>query len=95
MSEKSVHYFLIKGKTFGKQEKSAGHCDHYLFMSGRWVRDEDHVIMDHLMEFTPSEPEGSPYRICSTSVMPEMDEISEETAVSLIDRQTMDPLKEE
>ena len=50
--------------------------------------------MDHLWGFDPSEPEGSPYRFGNGSVLREMKEISEEEAVSIMNRQTLDMLKE-
>ena len=89
MKEKNINYYLVWGKVVAKREKKDGIYEDYLFKSGKWVKDEEYVIMDHLMGFDPSEPEDSPYRIGSTSVLMEMDEISEETAVSLINQQIL------
>lgn len=95
MKEKSTIYYLVWGNVVGRREKKDGHYENFLFKSGRWVEDEDHVIMDHLMGFDPSEPEDSPYRIGNGSVLFEMEEISEGTAVSLINQQILQILKEE
>ena len=46
--------------------------------------DEKHRIMDYLEGFDPSEPEDSPYRFGNTSVMMEIDEISEEKAKEIM-----------
>ena len=95
MKEKSTIYYLVWGNVVGRREKKDGHYENFLFKSGRWVEDEGHVIMDHLMGFDPSEPEDSPYRIGNGSVLFEMEEISEGTAVSLINQQILQILKEE
>ncbi len=83
MKKKNVIYFRVWGEVIAKHvKKTNGHYDNYIFKSGKWVRDEDYVIMDHLM----GEPEDSPYRIGSTSVSMEMDKISEEEAISSINQ---------
>lgn len=94
MGEKAVYYFRVWKKVIAKRVNHNGHYDDYLFKSGKWVRDEEHVIMDHLMGFDPSEPEDSPYRIGSTSVFMEIEEISEEEAISSINHQILSVLKE-
>ena len=76
--------FLCHIDHSGKRIKRGEHYDDYLFKSGKWVVDDEYVIPDHLIGFDPSEPEDSPYRIGSTSVMMEMEEISEEKAISSI-----------
>ena len=42
------------------------------FESRKWVEDTKSIINDALMGYDPSEPEGSPYGIGSTSVMDEI-----------------------
>ena len=95
IEEKNIYYFLVRGKVVGKREKRDEYYENFLFKSGKWVEDEKHVISDHLIGFDPSEPEDSPYQIGSTSVMMEMEEISEEEAVSLLNMQILQILKEE
>ncbi|MBQ5356411.1 MAG: hypothetical protein IIU08_11135, partial [Clostridia bacterium] len=41
---------------------------YFLFQNAKWVPDENHVIMDLLVGFDPSEPEDSPYRFGSGTV---------------------------
>ena len=73
MEEKKVSYYLIWGKTIAKQEKTGENRSFYLFRDGKWVEDSGHVVLDHLWGFDPSEPEDSPYRIGSTSILAEME----------------------
>ena len=42
------------------------------------------MVMDHLVGYDPSEPEDSPYRFGSMSILMEMDEISEEKAILMM-----------
>ena len=95
MEEKDVYYFRVWKSVIGKRVKRGEYYDDYLFKSGKWIVDDEYVIMDHLMGFDPTEPEDSPYRIGSTSVFMEMDEISEETAISLMNHQILSILKNE
>ena len=84
----STKYYLIYVRIVGKRELySDYHSDNWLFKDGKWVPDEEFEISDHLIGYDPSEPEDSPYRIGSTSVLLEMDEISEAEAMSLIGRE--------
>ncbi len=95
MTEKDVIYYRVWRKVIAKRVNHKGHYDDYLFKSGKWVRDEEHVIMDHLMGFDPTEPDDSPYRIGNTGILMEMDEISEEKAISSINHQILAVLKKE
>ena len=54
------------------------------FESRKWVEDTKSIINDALMGYDPSEPEGSPYGIGSTSVMDEIKHISYEIAMQII-----------
>ena len=84
----SIKYYLIYDRIVGKRGLySDYHSDNWLFKDGKWIPDEKFVISDHLIGYDPSEPEDSPYRIGSTSVLMEMDEISEAEAMALIERE--------
>lgn len=77
---KDTIYYLIYESVIGKKEDDS----FFLFSDGGWIPDGGNVIMDHLMGYDPSEPEGSPYRIGSLSIMDEIEEISSEQAMKLI-----------
>ena len=85
---------MIKGKTIAKREENGVDSRHYLLKDGKWTEDSDHVVMDHLVGFDPSEPEDSPYGFGSTDIMDEMEAIPGKEAVPLINRQILDVLKE-
>ena len=93
MEEKKTVYYLIYDRVIAKRDKD-GECDRdYIFREGKWVHDSDHVIMDHLVGYDPSEPEDSPYRFGSTSILMEMEEISFEQAIPIMNQQILDALK--
>ena len=52
-------YYLIFDNLLGKKEDGK----YYLYGENGWERDDNSVIMDHLMGYDPSEPPGSPYGI--------------------------------
>ena len=87
MKEKNIIYYLIRERILAKREQSGKIYEDYIFKNGEWVVDERNLIMNHLDGFDPTEPEDSPYRYCSTSVMMEMDEISEEEAYKIMNQQ--------
>lgn len=95
MKEKNTTYYLIWERTVAKREQRDEFYDDYLFRNGSWIKDENHVVMDHLVGYDLSEPEDSPYRFGSTDVLMEMDEISEEEAISIINQQVLSFLKTE
>ena len=76
-------YYLIRNRTLGKRENN----NFYLFKDGSWAPDTKNTIMDRLIGFDPSEPEDSPYRTGNMSIMDEIETISEEQALKLIDEQ--------
>ncbi len=94
MEEKKVVYYLIWERTVAKREKNEEYYKDYLFENGRWIKDEEHIIADHLIGFDPTEPEDSPYRYGSTSVLMEMDEISEKDAIRIMNQQILNLLRE-
>lgn len=93
MEEKKSVYYLFHDRVIAKREKDGGNDRDYILRAGKWVGDSAHVIRDHLAGYDPLEPEDSPYRFGSTSVLMEMDEISVEQVVPLINRQILDTLK--
>ncbi len=93
MEEKKTVYYLIHDRVIAKRERDGDFDRVYILRAGKWDGDSDHVIMDHLVGYDPSGSEDSPYRPGSTSVLIEMDEISEEQAVQLINKQILDTLK--
>ena len=84
MTEKQVTYYLIEKCRLGKKEDVA----YYLFIDAEWVWDEKNVIMDHLVGYDPSEPADSPYAIGNTSIIDEIEEISFDKAMRVINDQT-------
>lgn len=94
MEEKKTVYYLIHDRVIAKREKDGDYNRDYILREGKWVVDSDHVIMDHLAGYDPSEPEDSPYRFGSTSILMEMDEISLEQATLIINQQILDTLKD-
>ena len=82
-------YYRIREQSLGKKEDGK----YFLFQNAKWVPDENHVIMDLLVGFDPSEPEDSPYRFGSGTVF-DIDEISYEEAMEILSDQTVDFLLE-
>ena len=75
MDEKKTVYYLVSDRVIAERDKRGEYGRDYIFREGKWVNDSDHVIMDHLAGYDPSEPEDVPYRFGSTGVLVEMDEI--------------------
>ncbi len=86
MKEKNIIYYLIRERILAKREHNEEIYEDYIFKNGEWVVDEKYRIMDYLEGFDPSEPEDSPYRFGNTSVMMEIDEISEEKAKEIMNQ---------
>lgn len=93
MKEKKTSYYLIVDRIVAKRVYDESYSKDYLFRKGKWVEDTDCEIMDHLMGFDSSEPKDSPYRFGNGSVLAEMKEISMEQAMTFINRQILDILK--
>ncbi|MBE5937800.1 MAG: hypothetical protein E7265_07195 [Lachnospiraceae bacterium] len=89
MKEKNVIYYLLRERTVAKREKSGEYYNDFLFKGGKWVEDEAGVIMDYLVGFDSTEPIGSPYRFGCTSMLMEIEEISEKKAVSIMNQQIL------
>ncbi|MBQ6492241.1 MAG: hypothetical protein IJI92_00015 [Erysipelotrichaceae bacterium] len=58
---------------------------YYLYINGKWEKDSNYIIFGKLNGYDPYEPEGSPYGWGSTSVMDEIEEISEEEAKRIME----------
>lgn len=93
MEEKKTVFYLIHDRIVAKREKDGDYDRDYILKAGRWVEDSSHLIRDHLVGYDPSEPEDSPYRFGSTSVLMEMDEIPVNQAIPIINQQILDALK--
>ena len=75
-----VAYYLMYGSKLGKYDNGR----YLLYIDNQWVKDEDYVILGMLNGYDPYEPEESPYGWGSLSVMDNIEEISEEQALSLM-----------
>lgn len=93
MKEKNTFYYLIRDRIIAKREKNGKFYKDYFLKAGKWVEDSDCVIMDHLAGYDPCEPEDSSYRFGSTGILLEMDEISKEQAITIVNQQILDVLK--
>ena len=80
MNSNETKYYLILNETVGKEENGW----YYLFIDGKWIPDEKCVIMDRLVGYDSSEPDGSPYGMYEQSIMDEIEEITYERAMELI-----------
>lgn len=89
--EKIITYYLIRERLLGKKEEEGQTVGCFLFRNGKWELDDRNTVMDHLHGYEPLEPEGSPYGYGGGSMM-DIDEISEEEAVKVMNRQILDLL---
>lgn len=71
-----VEYYLIFGRRLGKRKGGD-----FLYQPGAgWVPDQNHLISDKLMGYSPGEPAGSPYSMFNMSEMDQIEPISEDQA---------------
>lgn len=94
MKEKKITYYLVWKRMVAKREQGEKSYEDYILKNGKWILDEAHIIMDHLVGYDPCEPEDSPYRIGSTSVLLEMEKISEKRAIAVMNQQILTIMKE-
>jgi hypothetical protein len=80
-------YYLIRQRRLGKATESGN----YLFVNGKWAEDERNVIRDHLMGFDPND--DSFYGFGNALIMDEMEEITEEDAIRIMNEQIQEGLK--
>lgn len=71
-------YYLIRERRLGKKEDDG----YFLYKDREWVPDVRNVILDLLMGYDSCD--DSPYGFGSTSIMDEIEEISEEEAKAFI-----------
>ena len=84
MSKENCYYEIEKFGLIARGTQGAlGSTEIYDADNG-WVSDEWAIISDYLMGYDTSEPPGSPYGIGNLSIMDEIEEISEEEALSKI-----------
>jgi hypothetical protein len=77
----SVTYYLVRGKTVAKKDNGTA----YLYELGAgWVRDTGHIVSDRLIGYDPYEPSDSPYKIGNTSIMDEIEVITEGEALERV-----------
>ena len=84
---KKISYYLIERYLLGKEEEDEGGSKYYLWQDGRWVPDQKSVIFGYFMGFDPTESEDSPYAVGNTSIMDEIEEITEEQAQEIMEKQ--------
>lgn len=57
---------------------------YYIYKDGEWIIDKEMIVFGKLIGYDPYEPDDSPYKIGSTSVMDQIEEISEAEAFGLM-----------
>ncbi len=80
---KETKYFLILERIVAKEDSTGD----YIYKDGKWERDTENMIWDRLMGYDPTEDSDSPYAIGNSSIMEEIEEITYERAMELIDKQ--------
>ena len=93
MKERDVIYFRIWRRVIAKRVKNGEHYEDYLFKTGMWIRDEENIIENHLMEFESFEPKESPDQINNSDHLIKMVEISKEEAISIMNEEILNILK--
>ncbi|MBE5850306.1 MAG: hypothetical protein E7298_09135 [Lachnospiraceae bacterium] len=78
--EKNTRFYLLYDHLLGKEEGG----QFFLYKDKAWIPDHEHMIMDHLTGYDPSEPPDSPYGIYCTDIMEEIKEISPEKAMEMM-----------
>lgn len=83
-------FYLIYGTKLGMENAHGAFL--YEPRSG-WIPDTKHVISDHLYGYDPGEPDDSPYKMFNTSIMDEIESISENEARKLVRPEHWDSAK--
>lgn len=84
MEAKKMNYYLLKDSGLVAKGYS---FYHWIYHDFAWHKDRESIVSDKLFGYDPSEPEGSPYGIGSTSIMDEIEQISYETATNILAEQ--------
>ena len=74
-------YYLIRERRLGKAQGDG----YFLYDNGEWIADERNVIRDHLMGYDPND--DTPFGFGSLSIMDEIEEITEEEALRIMNQQ--------
>jgi hypothetical protein len=85
MREFTVYYWINDLKIIGKREN---HVPYLYDKEKGWLVDNKHILMDRLMGYDVTEPEGYPYGIGNTDMLSRIEGISEEEAIKLINSMT-------
>jgi hypothetical protein len=78
----NTRYYLLWGKQLGKREGTGSMQKDYLFENGKWVPDNNCLIMDHLAGYDPREPICSEERFGNPGILDDIEEITEEEAMA-------------
>ncbi len=71
-----MRYYYIKDLSlFAKGE---GRNYNFIYQNGKWLPDTKNYVSDRIMGYDPDEDEDSPYKIGNSSIMNEIEEITEE-----------------
>ena len=87
MKTTDIKYYLIRGRKLAKREDGY-HC--YLFKDGEWFWDEKNVLNDRLIGYDSDEPDDSPYKIGNSCVMNEIEELTFEEAMRILNEKTIE-----
>ena len=87
MKTTEIKYYLIRGVKLGKKENGVSS---YLFKDGKWEWDKKNLINDCLIGYDSGEPDDSPYKIGSTCVMDDIEELTFEAAMRILNEKTIE-----
>ncbi len=75
--DETLKYYFIKDLSlFAKGE---GIYKNYIYVNDEWLLDKDHIVSNRLIGYDPYEDDDSPFKIGNTSIMDNIEVISEET----------------
>lgn len=77
---KTAFYHIMDLNLVGKEENFVP----YIYKDGGWAVDKEYILTDRLMGYDEFEPDDSPYKTGSTSILNLVEEVSEEKAMELI-----------
>lgn len=86
--KKTTYFKVHHPDLIGKEEND----QYYVYVDKKWIPDNDAIILGKLIGYDPFEPDDSPYKTGNTSVMDEIEVISEEEMLSEIE-ENIDPLQ--
>ena len=74
MNDKTSYYWIKDQNRFGKREGS----QFYLSQDGKQIPDDEFTFLGKLLGYDKSEPDDSPYKMGSTSVLETITVLTEE-----------------